>query len=77
MALPPRANTCAPACDASVCDVATIPRSESTIERACDRSCAGASVTNTNPKSSLMTKNCFTGLRSIANSRRFIRKVAV
>jgi hypothetical protein len=53
MALPPRANTCAPACDASVCDVATIPRSESTIERACERSCAGRSVANSNPRNSL------------------------
>ena len=42
MAEPPRASTCVPACEASVYDVATMPRSEIVIERACDRSCADA-----------------------------------
>ena len=44
MADPPRASTCAPACDASVWLVATMPRSVIIIERACDRSwaCKGA-----------------------------------
>src|SRR5450432_739265 len=42
MAEPPRANTCAPAWEASVWLVATIPRSEITMDRACERSCAKA-----------------------------------
>ena len=39
MADPPRASTSAPACDASVWLVATMPNFEITMERACDRSC--------------------------------------
>jgi hypothetical protein len=39
---PPRASTCAPACDARVWLVATMPPPESTMLRACERSCAGA-----------------------------------
>src|SRR5215831_11380995 len=46
MAEPPRASTCAPACEASVWLVATIPRSEITIDRACDRSCECAGTYN-------------------------------
>src|SRR5690349_19099943 len=42
MADPPRASTWAPACDARVWLVATMPRSEMTMERAWERSCAGA-----------------------------------
>src|ERR1700694_5466363 len=45
MAYPPRARTCAPACDASVWLVATIPRSEITIDRAWLRSCDSAGIT--------------------------------
>src|SRR5579862_4542296 len=44
MAVPPRANTWAPACDASVWLVATIPRSEMTMDRAWLRSCASAGM---------------------------------
>src|ERR1017187_4038744 len=40
MADPPRARICAPACEASVWLVATMPRPLMTIERACERSCA-------------------------------------
>jgi hypothetical protein len=36
---PPRASTSAPACDASVWLVATMPNLEITMERACERSC--------------------------------------
>src|SRR5947207_1719746 len=46
MADPPRARTCAPACEASVWLVATMPRSEITMERACVRSCACAAIGN-------------------------------
>jgi hypothetical protein len=39
IAEPPRASTSAPACDAGVWLVATMPNFEITMERACDRSC--------------------------------------
>src|SRR5437588_2623522 len=45
---PPRARTCAPACDARVWLVATMPRSEITIERAWLRSCPNADACQTN-----------------------------
>src|SRR6478672_11170287 len=48
---PPRASTSAPACDARVWLVATIPNFEITMERACDRSCGetGSLLINSTP----------------------------
>src|SRR6185369_6647874 len=44
IAEPPRARICAPACEASVWLVATIPWREITMERASDLSCAGEGI---------------------------------
>ena len=56
MAEPPRASTCAPACEASVWLVATMPRSEITMDRACVRSwaCAGSCNINKSRNSTLV-----------------------
>ncbi len=50
---PPRARICAPACDANVCAVATMPRVVMTMERACERSCAfvNAGIRKSNQRS--------------------------
>src|SRR5262245_34461173 len=73
IAAPPRARTCAPACDASVWLVATIPWREITIDRASDRSCACEGMLRQMRLKPTATSNLFAGchmkLAIIAQSR--------
>src|SRR5579871_1158175 len=59
MAVPPRAKTCAPACEASVWLVATMPRSEMTMDRAWLRSCATAGMANMTRSSNRMVPRSY------------------
>src|SRR6266849_6182872 len=60
---PPRAKTCAPACEASVWLVATIPCREITIDRASDLSCASEGIVNQMNRRPITAFRLFAGLR--------------
>jgi hypothetical protein len=62
IAEPPRARTCAPACEASVWLVATIPWREITMERASDLSCDCEGMENKIESRPIVTFNLVGGV---------------